>query len=183
MRVEHSHKRATSQPRASNKPAASKEPVSIKSGTLPSTQAFWDTPKGRPDLDCDEQNASLSHNRPLRHQRGYDTSDAQNVKFCSRGRRHGRGHDTSEAQNVVLSHISFAWTSTSTRSEAQKILLSHILLACTSTSTRMRHLGSTTHCSQPHSVRPDVDVDEDATPRMHRTFFSATFCSPGRRPR
>ena len=68
--------------------------------------------------------------------------------FRSPGRRHQRSCDTSDAQNVVFSHFLVAWTSTS---------------------TRMRHLGCRERSFQPWSGRLDVDVNEDATPRMPRT--------------
>ena len=45
------------------------------------------------------------------------------------------------------------------------------------------HLTYSTICSKQPVVRLDVDINEDATPRMCRTWFSTTFRSPGRRHR
>ena len=95
-----------------------------------------------------------------RHRRAQMHRKFFSATFCSPARRNRRGCDTSDAQNVVRSHILFARTSTS---------------------MRMRHLECTERCSHLHSVRLGVDVGEDATRRMHRRLFSATFCSPGRR--
>ena len=82
---------------------------------------------------------------------------------------------TSGAQNISLNHILLARTST------QHLNFSHIMLAWASTSTRLRHLGCTERKFQPHAAGLDIDVNEDVTPRAHRTQVSATICWPGRR--